>query len=310
VNRLVNEDWQKAESLGVGMKDFVKFDFQFNEINLVSNMLAIQFDNKIDQINDTYNSTPTIGFDDLSHINDLKYNDAEVLEYKAMDPFAIHIYPEIMSSAVYRSGAEEEYPFLGKIGPIGKLKANAEDSIIFIRIPERLLLPPAVASHRILYPKENLRVLRELADVTEVDPEYMLRWEAVEYFTIFRPKIENREQLKHLTHELIASTPGYDSLRYLNKVQIEKSRYWEHKVNLSKDIFKIESIEQQCPEIIYTVEKDDMKSDEESDDDNIADLDLLVLRPNVEHEGRRVRRREGGPAVRGEDEDVLRRGYR
>lgn len=262
--------------MGVGKKNYVKFEFNFSTANVASHLLAVQYENKIDQISETYNANPTIGFDDLAHINDLKYNDAEVLEYKAMDPFAVHLYPPIKSAEVYRSGAEEEYPSRGRLGPFGDLRKHPVDKIFMERIPEKLLQPVSVPSYKILYPREMTRRLEELAQITETDPDYMLRWERVDYFTILRPKIETREELDTLQHELITSTPGLDSLHYMNKLQVEKSRYWEHAVSLSPDIFNERRIEHHCPDIIYNIDKDDVKSDEESDDDNEDEFKLNV----------------------------------
>ena len=275
--RLVNEDAQKAELLGLGKKNYIKFEFQFSEANLTSHLLAVQYGDKIDQISETYNASPTIGFDDLAHITELKYNDAEVLEYKAMDPFHVHLYPPIKYSEIYRTGAEEEYPMRCKLGPVGDLRHNQIDMVIFVKIPDKLLLPPYLPSYVLLYPREYVRKLEKLMSVTETDPDYMLRWERVEYFNMLQPFVENRDQFTYLMHELIASTPGYDSLHYLNKQQIEKTRYWEHQVNLSPDIFNEDKIEEHCPEIIYTIDKDDVKSDEESDDDNEEEFKLSVI---------------------------------
>ena len=274
--RLVNEDWQRAELLGVGKKNYVKFDFQFNETSLTSHLMAVQYENKIDQISETYNSTPTIGFDDLAHISEIKYNDAEVLEYKAMDPFAVHLYPPIKTAEVYRTGAEEEYPARGRIGPVGDFRSNPLDSVIYAKIPDKLLQPPALAPYKILYPRENLRRFEELNSVTEVDPEYMLRWEPADYFSILRPSIQTKEQMDGFKQELISATPGFDSLHYLSRWQIEKTRYWNHNVNIPADIFDEHRIEQHCPDIIYNIEKDDVKSDEESDDDNDDEFKLMV----------------------------------
>lgn len=110
VQQLVKEDWQRADYLGTGKADFVKFDFDFNQVSIGTNALHIQYDNKIDQINEKYNATPTIGFDDLSHIDDLKFNDAEFLDYRPLNPFEIHLYHPVMIDAVYRRGAEQQYP--------------------------------------------------------------------------------------------------------------------------------------------------------------------------------------------------------
>jgi hypothetical protein len=86
VKRLVIQDWQRADYLGSGKTNFVKFDFEFSEINVGFNSLPIQHDNKIDMINFQYDASIQIGFDDLSKINDLKENDAELLSYKGIPP--------------------------------------------------------------------------------------------------------------------------------------------------------------------------------------------------------------------------------
>jgi hypothetical protein len=278
VIRLVNEDWQKAELLGVGKKNYVKFDFNFSDASLNSHLLAVQYENMIDQSSETSNANLTIGFDDLAQINDLKYNDAEVLEYKAMDPFAVHLYPPIKSAEAYRTGAEEEYPSRGRIGPIGEMRKNPADMVIYRRIPAKLLLPPLLASYKIIYPRENMRKLEELASVTEADPEYMLRSESIDYMVMLQPSIKSKDDISYFLHELIESTPGYDGLKYLSKLQIEKTRYWEHQVTLSPDIFSERCIEAHCPDIIHPdhIDKDDVKSDEESDDDNEDEFKLLV----------------------------------
>lgn len=272
----MNEDWNRAEMLGMGKKNHVLFEFQFNDTNLTSHLLAVQYENKVDQISDTYNSTPTIAFDDLAYINEIKYNDAEVLEYKAMDPFGIHLYPPIKDSEIYRTGAEEEYPFRDRIGPVGDLRKNPQDMIIITRIPEKLLQPPAIAPYKIVYPQEFMRKLEELLQVTEADADYMLRWEKVDYFSMLNLVVESRDQLERLKRDLIASTVGFDGLRYLSKLQIEKARHWDHKANPSPDIFAENKVEAYCPEIIYNIDKDDVKSDEESDDDNDEEFKLMV----------------------------------
>lgn len=272
----MNDDWNRAEMLGMGKKNHVTFEFQFNDTNLTSHLLAVQYENKIDQTSDTYNSTPTIAFDDLAFINEIKYNDAEVLEYKAMDPFGIHLYPPIKDAEIYRTGAEEEYPVRGRIGPIGDLRRNPQDLVIYMRIPEKLLQPPAGAPYKIMYPQEFMRRLEPLLAMTEADPDYMLRWEKVNYFSMLNLVVETRDQLERLKRDLIASTAGFDGLRYLSKLNIEKSRYWDHQANLAPDIFGEKRIEAHCPEIIYNIDKDDVKSDEESDDDNDEEFKLLV----------------------------------
>lgn len=158
VQKLVQDDWQKADYMGAkgGERD-VKFEFDFNEVNVGGKHLYIQYDNKIDQINEKYNATPTIGFDDLSHINDLKFNDAELLDYKPLNPFAIHMYHPVMTDATYREGAEYEYPIPGKLGPSGDLTKDPDHKIIFKPLPNNLLLPPDIESHRCLYPPPKMR---------------------------------------------------------------------------------------------------------------------------------------------------------
>ena len=71
MQQFLKEDWQKADYLGTGKSNYVKFDFEFGEANIGLNSLYIQYDNKIDQINKKYNTSPTIGFDDLSLIDSL-----------------------------------------------------------------------------------------------------------------------------------------------------------------------------------------------------------------------------------------------
>ena len=127
VQKLVSEDWQRAENFGLVGDKSVKFEFEFSEVNLGGNNLYIQIDSKLDQISEKYNATPTIGFDDLSHINELKFNDSEFLDYRPLNPFAIHIYHPVMTDAVYREGAEYEYTIPGKLGPTGDLTKNPED---------------------------------------------------------------------------------------------------------------------------------------------------------------------------------------
>ena len=274
--RLVDEDWNKVEILGLGKKNHVRFEFQFNDTNLTSHLFAVQYENKIDQISETYNTLPTIGFDDLAQITEIKYNDAEVLEYKAMDPFGVHLYPPVKTAEIYRTGAEEGYPFRGRIGPIGDLRKNPEDMVIYTKVPERLLLPPTLASYKILYPQEFMIRLEELDPVTEADPDYMLRWEKINYFSMLYMVIESRDQLDNLKRDAIACTAGFDGLRYLNRQMIEKSRYWRHDVTLPGDIFGDRRIEKHCPDIIYAIDRDDVKSDDESEDENDEEFKLMV----------------------------------
>lgn len=111
IQQFLKDDWHRADYMGAGRANFIKFEFDFGEANLGTGSLCIQYDNKIDQINDKYNTTPTIGFDDLSHIDALQYNDAELLQLKPRNLFALHLYPPMMTNSLYRRGAESEYPY-------------------------------------------------------------------------------------------------------------------------------------------------------------------------------------------------------
>lgn len=48
MEQFLKEDWQRADYLGSGKANFVKFEFDFGEANIGLNALHIQYDNKID----------------------------------------------------------------------------------------------------------------------------------------------------------------------------------------------------------------------------------------------------------------------
>lgn len=255
VKRLVIQDWQRADYLGSGKTNFVKFDFEFSEVNIGNNSLPIQHDNKIDTINLTYEAIIQIGFDDLSKINDLKENDAELLGYKVMDVFNIHLYPEIKTDEPYRYGAYEESGFRGKLGEHLNYTTCDDTQNIYRPLMDNFLKPQERQSHEILYPKSNLKRFFPLPEVTETDPEYMLRWEKVEYPDIL--KIESIPKLEDKKTEIVSSAPGYQSLRVINNSNVEKLNYFKKKYNLQPDVFKDSRIERFNPDIIHQISKDD-----------------------------------------------------
>lgn len=107
---------------------------------------------------------------------------------------------------------------------------NIDDKIIFSNIPSNVTLPPDVPSDKCLHPQEQMRRLYELQEVTETDPSFMLRWEKMEYLNVLKPK--EGDNVDDLLYEYMATTPGYDCLRYLNQVNIEFSYYYRKRVNL------------------------------------------------------------------------------
>lgn len=64
-----------------------------------------------------------------------------------------------MTDAVYREGAEYEYNLPGKLGPKGDLTKNPEDQVIFRPLPNSILLPPDIESHKCLHPPTKMRHL-------------------------------------------------------------------------------------------------------------------------------------------------------
>lgn len=73
-----------------------------------------------------------------------------------------------------------------------------------------------------------------MLDITETDPEYMLRWEKIDYPDILKPvSIPNRSDQ---VQEIINSAPGFQSVRVINNMNNEKLNYFKKKYNLQSGI--------------------------------------------------------------------------
>ena len=179
-------------------------------------------------ITSKYDGAPTIGFDDLSHIKDLKFNDAEFLSYAPLNPFKIHLYHPVMSHKIYRLGAESEKPFVLTLGP----STIEKDDIIFKSIPKQLLHPLKVPSHKPLLPPDNIQKLTSLSPITETDPEFLLRWEKIDFLNALRPK--EGDNIEELLQEFMSTCVGYDCLRLIRSWKIETGHYYSKRVNLPK----------------------------------------------------------------------------
>lgn len=66
--------------------------------------------------------------------------------------------------------------------------------------------------------------------MTETDPAYMLRPEKIEFMNVLKPK--EGDNVKKLMREFLDTTPGFDSLRYIGKMNLEHRNYYRKRTNL------------------------------------------------------------------------------
>ena len=83
VRKLVDLDWKRAEYSGVGKKDHVNFQFDFEDINVGRLSLPMQYESFGNLMTFKFEVNPRVGFDDLSSIDAITFNDTEVMGYKS-----------------------------------------------------------------------------------------------------------------------------------------------------------------------------------------------------------------------------------
>lgn len=64
-----------------------------------------------------------------------------------------------------------------------------------------------------------MRHLFQLNEVTETDPVHMLRPEKIDFLNVLKPK--EQDDVTKLVREFMSTTPGYDCLRYVAKMNVE-----------------------------------------------------------------------------------------
>lgn len=86
----------------------------------------------------------------------------------------------------------------------------------------------------------------ELHEVTETDPAYMLRPEKIDFLNVLKPK--EGDNVKKLMREFLDTTPGYDSLRYIGKMNLEHRNYYRKRTNLpdGEYFFEFLRLESDC----------------------------------------------------------------
>mmetsp|Transcript_10635 Transcript_10635/g.9211 ORF Transcript_10635/g.9211 Transcript_10635/m.9211 type:complete len:131 (+) Transcript_10635:1299-1691(+) len=128
--------------------------------------------------------------------------------YRALPNPPIHIYPPIEKERKNRKGAEEEYSISGPTGIYEKVTDTRE---VMEPVPNNLLKPLMVQSHKFVVPHPSLKTFAPFLEVDETDPEFALRPTKNKFQDSLDPTSEaNYDVLKR---EFLASTAGMEGSR-------------------------------------------------------------------------------------------------
>ena len=295
------------------------FDFKLDENNIINEQLPNELNHIYKNFDINFEEYPIVWSEDLSKIEKIPQNQLEINFYKSMNPFHNYVYQPLEFKYTKKSGAEDEYPYRREIRDInnieqhyiksnivldqknvkdkkkqnkseeriikqnyGEIEENLEkdEEIIFEACP---LLNFEDYSKNIINKTENESEIigySSLKNVTEVDNEKLLQFHILNFTDPCT--MDFYDNLEDLKNEYISISPGYQQLRVILNLELEKYNYFLHKYCYSKDIFLMEDINKYCPSIIEEIEKDDLiylmgknnnkKKDEEEDEKEIKDV--------------------------------------
>ena len=126
----------------------------------------------------------------------------------------VYNHPPVETKRSLRSGAEEEYSTRGELG------MNLPKSPAFhLALPETFQKPFNKRSYELITPHESLRVFKEYARLSEVDPEFHLRYSTFQFSDSLDP--DGTKDMKLLKRQYLSSTPGMDGIKNILHKDIE-----------------------------------------------------------------------------------------
>lgn len=270
------------------------FDFKLDENNIIKEKLPNELNHIYKNFEINFEEYPIVWSEDLSKIEKIPQNQLEINFYKSMNPFHNYVYQPLEFKYEKKSGAEEEYPYRREIREITNIEENYIDKSFQIKIPETKKNKKSENSPEI-YNKTNYKEIEDklkideniifedcpllefqnyskniinnfeqeseienyssLNNFTEVDNEKLLQFHVLNFTDPCT--MDFYDNKKDLKNEYISISPGYQQLRVILNLELEKYNYFLHKYCFSKDIFLMEDINKYCPNIIEEIEKDD-----------------------------------------------------
>ena len=156
-------------------------------------------------------------FDDLKPYDELARCYFEEVNYKTNVPnYTPQLNPEYRTN---RTGAEEEYFTSGASGSFEK--------------PDPLFLPSTCLKmfdfnfEKFVTPHHSLRVFIKLPERSEIDPDFALLPEKIEFQDGLDP--QNIDDLDVLKYEFISKTPGFFGIHAVNAWNVEMPNYFKER---------------------------------------------------------------------------------
>ncbi|EGR31791.1 hypothetical protein IMG5_102000 [Ichthyophthirius multifiliis] len=261
VQKLVNEDWQKAEYTNLNKKNLPKceLEFEFEEHNITRTFYPIQYENSNNFSNFKYEVNPRTGFDDYALIENICQCDSEVMGYRNWEVPPIIHYPPVEEQRAYRTCCEEEYSFRGKTGTQRKLEKEKVQIM-----PKSFIWKLDMPSHILNCEQEGIRQYQEIESVTEINPSYYLYPEQLSTQDELDP-IEKEKNEIIIQHEFLSKLPGLNSGNILAFLPIERNYYYLNRLELPFDCGNVQNVGKYCTGVKNKPDYEDFINDEEKE---------------------------------------------
>ena len=157
-------------------------------------------------------------FDDLKSYNELPRCYFEEFTYKpSIPPYAPQLSPEYRAN---RTGAEEEYFTSGPSGAFEKPEP--------VSLPSTCLKMFDFDFEKYITPHHSLRVFIRMPERSEIDPDFALLPEKIEFQDGLDP--QNNDDLDVLRYEFISKTTGYFGIHAVNAWNVEMPNYFKGRI--------------------------------------------------------------------------------
>ena len=246
-----------------------EFKFDLSEIALIQQNFPSQCKNSIQKYNIHFVDVPIVWSEDLLNLNEIKRNDIEVEYYENVDPFKDYLYKPVVDALCFKRGAEDEYLAPLELNNVNQLQKEIEGK-------EVKDIADAYAEVKDSNTEEFFVELEQQRQqsITESEENEVERYDNVldktemDYYRVFDnrlinypdPSLMNQfDDMETLKREYIASTNGYNFMKFFLPMQVEKYHYFVKKYNRQDDIWGNYDIDRYCPESIKSIELDDKK---------------------------------------------------
>jgi len=159
-----------------------------------------------------------MSFDDFAPYNELPRCFFEEFYYKTNAPnYSPQLNPEFRGN---RTGAEEEYFYNGPSGVFDKMEV--------LNLPSTCLKIFDFEFEKYITPHNSLRVFIRLPERSEIDPDFGLLPEQIEFQDCLDP--QNTDDLDVLRYEFLSKTTGYYGIHAINAWNLEMPNYFKERL--------------------------------------------------------------------------------